>query len=493
MEDINKNIENLIDNVDYLIEFLERTNREKSDETDFSSLELNQNIKGFEKYLKSIQENTSHIKEIKDNLNAYFQNIEPLQPKVEEAVNKPLNTDLEQSHFIEIQNEIQLLTDKIGDLANTLNQAGIKLDLNVDSANLEQIKQQLEELKLAPQINFDAVITQLEEVRKNFESLQNLDFNNVDFEVLNVDKIDSILKKVSEFKNISIGFNKEDMANLDKLEQSLQSIKGIDFKNLESLKELDNLQLLKEIDFGKISKDISNIDLSSKFKDLENLNIDPIIEKINTLKDIKLDNLALDIDVKEDIIKKVDNINTKISELKDNLSNIDFTSDLFVNVDTEKVKDNIREDLKNVDVNIKPTIDLTEIESIERKEYKIKIKTEVDDSNLDFKNVSIKPIQNQKEYNDNNTKILEQLTVNNEIMRNIATHLATTSQQSIENNVTNISSIGENKNITEVKPVENIIDTNTALLQATLALLEKTNAIHLELMKSNFDNSSPLG
>src|SRR6266403_1066018 len=384
MEDINKNIENLIDNVDYLIEFLERTNREKSDETDFSSLELNQNIKGFEKYLKSIQENTSHIKEIKDNLNAYFQNIEPLQPKVEEAVNKPLNTDLEQSHFIEIQNEIQLLTDKIGDLANTLNQAGIKLDLNVDSANLEQIKQQLEELKLAPQINFDAVITQLEEVRKNFESLQNLDFNNVDFEVLNVDKIDSILKKVSEFKNISIGFNKEDMANLDKLEQSLQSIKGIDFKNLESLKELDNLQLLKEID-------------------------------------------------------------------------------------------------------------LTEIESIERKEYKIKIKTEVDDSNLDFKNVSIKPIQNQKEYNDNNTKILEQLTVNNEIMRNIATHLATTSQQSIENNVTNISSIGENKNITEVKPVENIIDTNTALLQATLALLEKTNAIHLELMKSNFDNSSPLG
>lgn len=488
MEDINKNIESLIDNVDYLIEFLERSHREKSDETDFSSLELNQNIKGFEKYLKSIQENTSQLKEIKDNLNAYFQNIEPLQPKTED-VNKPLNTDLEQSHFIEIQNEIQLLTDKIGDLANTLNQAGIKLDLDVDPANLEQIKQQLEELKLAPQINFDAVITQLEEVKKNFESLQNLDIKNVDFEVLNTDKIDSILEKVSEFKNISIGFNKDDIANLDKLEQSLQSIKEIDFKNLESLKELDNLQSLKEIDFEKLAKDISNIDLGSKFKDLENLNIEHIIEKINTLKDIKIDNLALDIDVKEDITKKVDNINTKISELKDNLSNIDFTSDLNVNVDTETIKNSIREDLKNIDVSIKPTIDLTEIESIEQKDYKIKIKAEVDDSNLEFKDVSTKPLQTQKEYNDNNAKILEQLTVNNEIMKSIAIHLASNSQQSIENNVTNISSTAENRSVAEVKPVDNVVDTNKALLQAVLVLLEKTSAIHLELVKSNFTDS----
>lgn len=506
MEEINRNIENLIDSVDYLVEFLERTNREKSDETDFSYSELNQNVKGFEKYLKTIQENTSQLKDIKGVLNAHFENIDTLQPKTEEASNVPLNTDIEDKHFAEIQTEIKALVEKIGDLSNTLNQAGIKLDIDVNPANLQQIKEQLEELKLSPQINFDNVLSQLKEVKENFESLQNLDIKNVDFEVLNADKIDSILEKVGEFKNLSIGFKDEDVSNLTKIEESLKSIKDIDFNNLESLKDLDNLkslkdiqnielpdmkglEVLKEIDFDKLSKDISNIDLSGKFKELENLDIDPIIEKINSLNDIKLDNLTLDIDVKDDIFKKVDDINSKISELKDNLSNINISSELNLNVDTTLVKDNIIKDLKDIDVNVKPIVDMSQLDSIEQKEYKINIKTEVDD--VDLPNKSLKTSQIQNDISDRDSKLLEQMNLNNEILKTIASNLSNNKAQSVENNTT--TNINQSKSITEVKPVDTTVDVNIAILNALSALLDKTGSIYMELLKSRFDsNSSPL-
>lgn len=477
-KEINKNIENLVDSVDYLIEFFEREKREKSVDSGFSSLDdVSQNIKGFEKYLKTIQENTSQLKDIKQSLNAHFQNIDNLQPKIEEPEEKPLNQDIDQKHFVEIQNEIKQLVSQIGDLTNTLNQAGIKLDIDINPQNLEQIKQQLEELKLSPQINFDSVLEQLDEVKKNFDSLQNLEIKDVDFKVLNADKLDSLLEKIGEFKNVSIEFNQDDINSLTKLEETLQSLKEIDFKNLESLKELDNLKSLEGLDI-KVP-DMSGLEA------LKNIDFDTVIEKINSLNNIDVKNLVLDIDVKEDINKKVDSISTKISELKDNLANINFTSDLTVNVNTDTVKESIREDLKNVDVNIKPTLDLSELDALKNKEYTVKLKTEIVESNVSMKEVPLKTIQNEKPVETNNNKeILEQLAINNEVLKAIATMMAS-SKGTVENNVTNITSSNGGGSVTEIKPVEEAYDPNTALLEAMSALLDKTSAIHLELLKNS--------
>lgn len=452
-KEINKNIGNLLNSVEYLIEFLEKQQIDKDNSKEnLSSLEISQDIKGFEKYLKSIENNTSQLKGINQSLNSFFSNLDTLTPKIEENEDFQSNLDLEQRQFIEIQNDIKSLVSKIDDLTNSLDNIGVSLDIDINPQNLELIKEKLAEIDFEPEISFDHVLDQIDLVKENLDSLQNYKFENVDFKILDTDNIENLINDLDKLKNIPIAFKAEDLTTLTQVQGVLTQIQELDLSNIDNLSNLGDLISIKDIDLTSISK---------------------VMDQMGELKG------------------KIENVKKEIVTLQDSFLQLDLNPNLEFNIDSTKIRADFQNELNTLDVTIKPNIDLTELDKMIEKEYTVSVKPilKINDADLNYRVEPLSTVNVKENEKNVDNRLIEQFQDNTKVLQNLVSILSKPSSV-IENNNTNIinTETEKGKSIGQVSTVSNSVDSNQVLIQALTTLIDRTNLIHLELVKSRFND-----
>lgn len=540
IENIDNLAANVDDLISYLEQAEENRNKTKTnDDVDLASFEtvqtefstfnrLLQDIKDvntdtnktLNAYLQKVDdinitpvEDIEPIENIENVENKPVEDIEPLE-NVNNVENKPVedinplenvnNFDIELETF---NNNLSELIDKFENIKTTFQDIGIDYDLNISDENIKEIKDklnqnlvlditidnadQLDSLKqtiedisqsldgFSIETNFEFTdwVEDINLIKENLKSISELDFGNINFEILADDNIDEIVEKLESIKNIQT--NVDVTADIESIDLLLNKIKEIDLEEIKS------------------------IDLDVKVNDID-IDIDKIKESIDsTLEDLNnISYVDIDLKLKDNIEDRLSEIQTELNEFVTELPPLVITSEVSFKTDADQFLEDIESRIGDVDITIKPNLDLSDqIEQLQNKDLDLDIHSniEIDTSSIE------KVLANMPNINTDNSEalekqdmIIETLQNNNELMgqlvQNITTALNPTKEINTVGGETPVGVVNEDNSVASVKPTdseEGISEEAKILKQIAegMSKLIKTNdGLRLEMLKSTFNS-----
>ncbi len=205
-EEILKNLENISDNLEYLIQYLqEKEETKQGNNTETSLLDVISNdFTSFNNYLKSID---SNIQVSNQKMSAYLDSVTTLD-----------NTDINSNPELEQFNQsIVNLIAKLDELKNNLTSVNANLNLNVDTSQIDSIKEKLNS-EFILNLNISDIDTTIDEINQKLQSL-----NNIPIDLNFGDSITDLNMLVTELSNL------KDL-NLDKL-----NLDNINTENIQKI------------------------------------------------------------------------------------------------------------------------------------------------------------------------------------------------------------------------------------------------------------------
>ncbi len=404
-------LDNIADNFDYLIELLENNKQEKQAglKTDTSLNFLSSEFESFGNYLKSID---SNIKDNTTKLNAYLDNVATTP-----------ETDIDNPEFALFNENISNLIIKLDELKNNLIQLESNLNINVNTEQIEEIKEKLSS-GLILNIDVPTIDAEIEEINAKLESLNNVSIQ-IDFKK-SFDELGILTEQLENLKNIkldNLDLSVTGAENIQKIIDGLESLKdlqNIDFDNQKLINGLDTLKNYQDLNFDNLKKsldDIKTIDLStldiSKLKEVYELNKEAvselklgeeILKNLNQPIDVDIDtekivsainnvkkefdtlkNIPIDVDLNIDYNTVLDDMQSKITKITDDIKNsLTIQPELTFKTDKESI-DKIKEEIGSITIDIDPDFHL--IESIQ---------TELDDAIFD---INVNPVVQENNFN----------------------------------------------------------------------------------------------
>jgi hypothetical protein len=462
-DELNDNINNLITEL-----------RNKDDKQDLSSLnDFVETTKNYDKYLSEIHTNTRNINE---TLNAYLKSVNTLETadvNAEIEVVPTLNNNIEQQAFVDYNEELKLLVQRVGELSLQLANMKNDVDIDIDLGILDNLSEKIKEanLKVIKGLSNTLNDTQFD-VNINSESLSN--------------EIALLSEKIKELEEpINLYFS----TNMEQIQTSLSELetKEIDIISKESLST--SLNTVQEIDtvLAKLSEYKSNsIDLDI------NTNIDDITTTLQELKDVKLD-IVFNMDSMQ---SNITTIQTSLQEIKAEFGVFNIDANINLKHNMEDVKANINDIASELSITPKLDVNL----KAENINNGIKATPEVD-SNKELLKPEIVNVENvlpsvetkandadtfekMKEYFEANTQAINEL-------KNSISNVGNTNKGFTETTTPNkdVAVDKPKKGITEVKKVNNQPNEQQNLIDAMNTIASLNKQILLELKKNNFLSS----
>lgn len=413
-------LDDISENFDYLIHIIEENIKNNKKEPVFNDLDsLSDDFSFFNSYLIAIEKNT---KESNTKLSAYLDNINTLNNDVTDDVNilefnnsiKNLIIKLDELQFdilnINKNLNINIDTTQLNDIKDTL-QNDVNLSINTDNitSQITNVEELLSNIKMDDlNIDLEPTINNLDIIKNQLLSINNFNFENLDFNVLNDVSFDNLINSLNELENKS-------NIDLSKLKQDLLDIKNIDFQNIDFEKIINIENLDKKLDIGNYFKEpiILNFDFNDFYIKASNIE-----KEISLIKDIDL-NVNPNIDSA--------NIVKQFNDIKNMWDNIILTKDVILNYDVSTI-DNVKNKIEDTTVNIIPKVDNSFIDDIkmdiENTEFDIKLNPYIQDfiniPVLETKNESeIKIIKTEESLSNTNSDIKKLLEINNELLSNL--------------------------------------------------------------------------
>ena len=544
-KEIEEGFNRLNGNVEELMEYLMNKDEPKQ-ELDSSLLnDMSKDFRNVNNILKSIEninintnntlntmlqkmeaiddEELEEVEPIQSNieLDSFMQNFDTLSDNINDLkavlsnIGLNINLDLETNGIEEIKNELKnslfvdfdtdIITEKISLIKDTIEnlQDNNQIDILLNINKIEDVQDDINNLKLK--------LDSISNIDLNFDVNNldlNFDVNKLDLNFDNINEYSNILDNISEkikgIDNIDIKINIEE--NIDSINEKLQGLKindnlDISFKinnmndiedNISSLKEnINSLTNIEDLNFDKLQDNLDGlkIDNLESIKNNINQQLNDIKINIDNIDDIKLKNLFDSItfdNIKDDLsnlnqviesVNELSNINIfdglnniDISDFKNNISEVvDMLSDIKIKPELVDIPDNI-----NIDLKINPYIEDIDLPTIKTK---IEIDTEDISNNFNISN------SNQNEKNETNAQILNQLMINNDILKGIMGSMNNnqTINQNNTNNETNIVAKAETGTESDQQ-----MDNMSMLVTSVNEMVESNRKIYKELLKSRF-------
>lgn len=478
-------LENLSQNFDFLLEWLENSKQEVKSENNWDY--ISSEMTSYSQYFRSIDES---LKKNNDIINAYINSV---PNTLNENIEAP-EVDNYNFNMMELTSTINKLNDTIIELNNSI-ENDIKTSLSIDidklkeelsniqiglnSEAIESLKNQISDKNIKININQDDIlssISELNDLTKNLEtikfnidtqdtldnivkikteldSIQDLKFDNINFDILSNNNLDSVISKFNVLKNIDLSENLNNLSdtinnlNIDNVINSLENIKNINFENIN----LDTLKTnITEIESGL-----------SKFT-----------------------NLKLNFDVDFEIF---DNIQERIKDISSNIITI---KPIDIKFNQETLLNDINSVFDNYSLDIVPTINTDFLTQELEYEYDIKlnpiinldnlsaeIETKLDTSLSYIKDSDINKVEDteMKDILKQNNKLLNDLVIL--MSKNIDNKISENLKTEINNNQSNTIIKTENDKTTPdlLSAINGMKDINEKQLNALERLVRKTN------------------
>jgi hypothetical protein len=464
-DELNDNINNLISEL-----------RNKSDNQALSPMnDFDETTKSYEDYLKNIQSNTQNIN---DTLNSYLKDINTLETAdINADVEKVpvIDNNVEQQSFVDYNEELKRLIERISDLSMQLSDVKGKVDLDIDLSILENISDKIKDATLNINDDLASMLDYKVEININSEDLYS--------------ELDILTEKLKELEEpIQLYFS----SHIEQIQETITSLKeeqekGVSVSNLTEIETLvSNLNKLNNLELSDKFNVVLN-DTLDKIETLKNsdlqlninasTNIDAISTKLQEIKDIKLD-VLFDMD---NMHVNIDGVKTTLNGLKDDIGVFNINA----NLDIKSNIDEVKADFKNMvsDIEIKPknsdnilpeqlTTNITQVENIEHKAPET----------MEIQQQDVQADKKMGEYFAANTEAINQL-------KDVVTMMIKT-QVSSPTNVTYIDkpksdTKAESKNSNE----PSMSDVLNVLTQSISVMVQKQSQMVSELKKSNFLNT----
>ncbi len=410
-EEILKSLENISDNLEYLIDYLQTSQETKqNNNSNKVSLDLvSDNFSAFDNYLKSIDNN---IKISNQKMSAYMDSINTLED------NRGIgdNPELEQFN----QSIINLIS-KLDDLKNSLSSLTLGLNVNVDTSQIDAIKEKLNSDFI---VNLDVanIDVAIDEINQKLESLNNISVN-LDFgnSLNNLNNLVTELNNIKDIKFDNLNLDIVNPENIQKILDDLKQIENISNVNLNELKT--SLEEIQKIDLSELSNPIKmSIDTSDISKE---------INIINT-EFLKLENLQIDLNFNTNLSEKIDEIKTELAKTSSDLkANISIESEISYKLNPESLQ-TIKSDFENIEFSINPDNELlTKIkQDLESTEFDIKVNPIIDTNPIiETKNDTEFKIIKEDNENPANDKLLLSMQENNKLLSTLVDVLNTKDQK----------------------------------------------------------------
>lgn len=372
-----ENIDNLAANVEDLIAYLEEVEQRKNEDKDrdrdinlasFESVQTE--FSTFNKFLQDIKNEN-----VKTNttLSAYLQKVEDLDTKdidpiddkesIEniDNINPVNNFDIELESF---NNNLLEMLDKFENIKESIEQLGIEYDLNISEESILEIREKLNnnlvlDLSIDNVDDLNNLSETISDISSSVESLNFIDIG-VDFStwVDDLNLIKENLESISELDLENINFDVFADDNIDQILEKIETLKDVQIE-VDVKTDLDNIDLLlnkiKEIDLERLR----NLDIMVGVGDL---NIDDIKDDIeNTLEGLNdISYIEIDLKLKDDIQNRLSEIQTQLDEFVSQLPPLVITSEVGFKTEADQILEDLEDQIADVDITIKPNIDLSE-------------------------------------------------------------------------------------------------------------------------------------
>jgi hypothetical protein len=493
-EEILKNLENISDNLEYLIQYLQDKEESKQTNTnDTAALDVISNdFASFNNYLKSID---TSIQLSNQKMSAYLDSISTLE-----------NTEVNDNPEIEQFNQsINNLIAKLDDLKNNLGTANVDLNLNIDTTQIDVIKdklnsefvlnfnvadidstideinQKLETLNNVPiNINLGDSLTNLDTLVTELNNLKDLKLDNLNLDIVNPENIQKVIDELSKLESFST-------LNFDSLKESLQEIQKINLDNID----IDKLTELSEIN----NKTITDINLAENLKTLNEpikIEIDSagVANQINSINEEfkKIQSFKIDLDLNVDFTNQIDEIKTELTKTAEELkTSLVIEPQINYKVNPESLE-TIKNEFDNIELSLNPDTELfSKLKSeLDNQVFNVKVNPVLDSSPvIETRNeTDFKVIKDDAE-NTSNDKLLSYMQENNKLLTNLVDALnnnnsskkevinvvpeTVTTQQSIVNVTPNTPLTSQENNSNDMSSVvsllRELVDSNKAIVK----------------------------
>jgi hypothetical protein len=357
-DDLNKNINNLIAE-------LRNKDKQKEDKVDLSSLnDFAESAKGYEQYLKEIQSNTKGIRE---SVNAFLKNMNAIESNDDnvEETQPVMNYGIEQKAFVDYNEELKRLIDKITDISLQLKDASSKVTVDVDFKILDDISEKIKQANLNALSDLDTITSDIK-VNINSEQIESeLNMLTMKLKELEAPIQLTFSSNIEDMKQI-LGEFSQDVAVVTELKTALDGL-GSDISTIDTSQLEGFITKLSELKQIAVQVNSSNIEGLQKLQSVEVevdavLNIEELQSKLATFKDMDL-NVVLNI---EDILSKVSVVQTALGDITEKFGVIDVDAAINLTYDKKTVQSNLQEQLSATELTLKPTIEI-DTEAIQQK------------------------------------------------------------------------------------------------------------------------------
>lgn len=505
-EEILKNLENISDNLEYLIQYLQDKEESKqSNTTDTAALDVISNdFTSFNNYLKSID---TGIQLSNQKMSAYLDSITTLE-----------GTEVNDNPEIEQFNQsINNLIAKLDDLKNNLGTVNTDLNLNIDTTQIDVIKeklnsdfvlnfnvadidstideinQKLQSLNNTPiNINLGDSLTNLDTLVTELNNLKDLNLDNLNLDIINPENIQKVIDELSKLESFST-------LNFDSLKDSLQEIQKINLDNID----IDKLTKLSDIN----NKTITDINLAENLKTLNEpikIEIDStgVANQINAINEEfkKIQSFKIDLDLNIDFSNQIDEIKTELSKTAEELkTSLVIEPQINYKVNPESLE-TIKNDFNNIELTLNPDTELfSKLKAeLDNQVFNVKVNPVLDSSPvIETRNeTDFKVIKDDVE-NTSNDKLLSYMQENNKLLTNLVDALNNnTAKKEVINvvpeTVTTQQSIVNVTPDTAVTSQENNGNDMSSVVSLLKELVDSNKAIVKKMTKSGFNTDIDL-
>jgi hypothetical protein len=501
-EEILKNLENISDNLEYLIQYLQESKENTPPVDTSATLDLISNdFSSFNNYLKSID---SNVQVTNQKLTAYLDSISTLE---NQGISD--NPELEQFNF-----SITNLIAKLDDLKNNLGSVNTGLNLNIDVAQIDAIKEKLNS-EFVVNLNINDIDATIDEISQKLETLNNIPLNlnfgdsfqdlntlvteltnlkdlnldNLNLDIANPENIQKIIDALNQLESMSD-------VNLDNLKLSLQEIQKIDLSNID----VDKLNQIADVN----NKIITDINLNDNLKSLSEpikINVDTtdVLTQINSLTTEfeKIQDLKIDLNLNSNFTGKIEEIKTELSKTANDLkTSLVVEPEISYKLSPESLQ-TIKTDFENIELSLNPDDEfLTKIKTdLDNQEFNVKVNPIFDSNPIietrnetDFKTIK------DEDSNPINDKILSYMQENNKLLSSLVESMNSNNEKKQE--VINIipEKVEKQESVVNVTPETSVQTTqnpngDTATMVSLLKdLLDVNRNIAKKLTRGNFNS-----
>ncbi len=462
-KEILEKLEDISENLEYLIEYLQESKDNRPTVDTSATLDLISNdFTAFNNYLKSID---ISVKTTNQNLSAYLDSISTLE---NQAVGD--NPELEQFNI-----SITNLIAKLDDLKNNLGSVNTGLNLNIDVAQIDAIKEKLNS-EFVVNLNINNIDATIDEITQKLETLNNIPLNlDLNLDIVNPDNIQKIIDELNKLESMSD-------INLDNLKLSLQEIQKIDLSNID----IEKLNKIADIN-NKIITDIINLDSTN------------VVSQINSLTSEfeKIQDLKINLNLSSDFSGKIQEIKTELSKTANELkTSLVVEPEISYKLNPESLQ-TIKSDFENIKLSLNPDDEfLTKIKSdLDNQEFNLKINPVFDFSPvIETKNETEFKTIKEEDSNPINDKILSYMQDNNKLLSSLVNLINANNEKKQE--VINIvpEKVEKQESVVNVTPeipvqtASNTIGDMSTIINLLKDLVETNRTVAKKLTRGNFNS-----